>query len=608
MKELRFIPAARDKISHKDFAAFFKKNVRTFLVAILFSLSLAFLYLLATDTKYTARAQVLIDPGSSTQVFREPVAGTDSPYDTARVEGQLVLLRSETIARKVVDMLHLNDAPELRGGRPSLFSRLLSSFRSSDGDNKLNDDAATLARTRAALAAVQGNMEVSRVGMSYAIDIAYTAKDAEKAAAVANAIASAYVEDHVEAASNAARQGSEWLERRLDELRGQLNAAMRDAQLFRNGQATQRDPRPTQPDDVLTSVQPPTTLSDLETRAQNYRKMYEIYLQAFTDAMQRKSFPVSNARIITPATRPLGKSHPRTSLILSFALMFGALSGFGFAFLRHSLDDSVRTRQQLEERTGVAFLASVPQLERGVRTVSSFLFASSDVSRECSFKEVSVAPFSSYTSAVKLICTAIENKKNGSRDVRTIGVTSALPGEGKTTIAGNLATAFAIKGKKVLVIDLDAHAAGLSLSLAPDAATGLFEVLEGKVALADAIYRSNKFKAAVLPIVTNELQPASYEIFASDRMAAMIAELDQEYDYIIIDMPPLSPVVEGLSIGSVFDGLVIVSEWSKTPLTLLEDLSARLREVNANIIGIVINKVDPAFARLPRRYQYYYRA
>ena len=333
--------------------------------------------------------------------------------------------------------------------------------------------------------------------------------------------------------------------------------------------------------------------------------MYETYLQAFTDAMQRQSFPVSNARIITPATRPLAKSHPRTTLILAFALMFGTLSGLGVALLRYNLGDSIRTSQQVEEKIGVPCITNIPVMGKAPRTFPFRLFGLPETSAGCHFREVEIAPFSPYSSAIKLIRTALENKKNGSKRVQTIGITSTLPREGKTTLVGNIATSFALKKKKVLIIDLDVHTASLSRSLAPDVRAGLLEVLHSAASFNDTVLGGKIFKPDILPIVTMKLQPPSYEIFISDRMASLLSDIEQTYDYIFIDMPPLSPVVEGLSIGSVLDGLLVVAEWNKTPLQLLQDLTRRLREINANILGVLINKVDPALVNFSNPYPYY---
>ena len=503
MKELRFVSADQNYISHRDIVSFFKKYARTILATIFAALILAVFFLATTEPKFTANAQILIDPGAS-QVFRDKGPGTDTMYDTARVEGQLAVLRSETIAQKAIDKLNLTDDPEMLGSPPSRISRVLSFVRGLISRGQANEDEANFIKSRVAIAVLQGNLEIKRVGTSYAIDIAYTSKSPDKAAAIVNAVAEAYVDDQVQAAGKAARQGSEWLEHRIDDLRVQLNAATRDVQLFRNAQSMQLpDARLNKPGDA--SAQAPVTLAELDLRAQNYRKMYETYLQAFTDSMQRQSFPVSNVRIITPATRPLVKSYPRSTLILAFAMMLGTLCGFGVALLRYSLDDSVRTAQQVEERVGVPCIANIPAMEKTPRAFLLRLVGFSETSAGFHFREVEIAPFSPYSSAIKLIRTTLENKRNGSKRVQTIGITSALPREGKTTLVGNIATSFALKKKRVLIIDLDVHTATLSRSLAPDVRSGLSEVLSGAALFDDTVRRGKIFKPDILPLVTMKL-------------------------------------------------------------------------------------------------------
>ena len=266
MKELRFIPADQNYIKYKDIVSFFKECAATIFAVSFAALILAMLYLAWSEPKFTARAEILIDPGTS-QVFRDRVTGADSTYDAAKVEGQLAVLRSETIAQKVIDKLNLKDDPEIIGEPPPLISRILSSIRGSISRSQVNqvdEEEAGFLKSRVAFAILQGNLDIARVGMSYAIDIAYTSKNPDKAAIIANAFADAYVDDQVQAAAKAARQGSAWLEQRIDDLRIQLNAATRDVQLFRNAQNGQlADPRFNKTGNA-SSTQAPVTLAEIE--------------------------------------------------------------------------------------------------------------------------------------------------------------------------------------------------------------------------------------------------------------------------------------------------------------------------------------------------------
>ncbi len=152
-------------------------------------------------------------------------------------------------------------------------------------------------------------MEVGRLGLSHVIEISYSSPDRDLAAKVANLIADSYIEDQLETRAETARQGSIWLEKRIDTLRQQMNEAGLRVKEFKakrdyrfptsSGQSEARTETPT-----IGEEQPATSLEDLESRASTYRKIYESYLQAYTESVQAQSYPVTNTRIITRATAP----------------------------------------------------------------------------------------------------------------------------------------------------------------------------------------------------------------------------------------------------------------------------------------------------------------
>src|SRR5262249_46544946 len=154
-----------------------------------------------------------------------------------------------------------------------------------------------------------------------------------------NAVAEAYIEDQLAARAQAARQGSQWLEERIEELRSQMNAAALKVHEFK----AKRDYRIVAKTDASTGAggmeqQEPAparqnTLEELESTALTFRRMYESFLQAYTESVQRQSYPVANARVITKATPALKKSHPRTGLWLLLAVVCGTMVGLGIALI-----------------------------------------------------------------------------------------------------------------------------------------------------------------------------------------------------------------------------------------------------------------------------------
>lgn len=591
------------QISIADVLVFFKKQAWIICLCVIVGVALGFVRAASLEPRFTAQAQILID-SKGVKTIEDNSGPSDAAIDPARVEGQVAILQSETITEAVIDKLDLKNDPEFQVPDPSLTERLsgwvkglLHDTPAPPADTEFDE----FVKSRVAIAIFQGNLSVRRVGTSYAIGITFTSVDPAKAARIANAVADAYIEDQIRTASDAARRTSIWLEKRIDEAREHLNEAARAVQLFRAGQ-TIRGPRAGRigqtdpstgvsatdgalPGQGSAALDPATassvSLAELESRSQHYQKLYETYLEAFTNSLNRQSLPVSNSRIITRATRPLLKSSPRTKLILAFGGAIGLLAGVALAFLRYNMDNSVQSSRQLREKLGIPVLAEVPRLEK-------------NEAPEKRLRLVRFAPFTGFTSSLKLVRNSLISGSSGR--VRTIGFTSVLPGEGKTTVAANMAALLSSSGKRVLLIDVDLHQATVSKFLTPNAKFGVLDVLAGKQSLKDAIVKARENHPDILPQNARS-DMYSYEVFCSKAMQNLLNEAKKLYDYVIIDMPPLGPVVDGLEMSAQFDGVVVIAEWGKTPVAVVEEASQALRAARARILGAVITKVDPMLDR-----------
>jgi uncharacterized protein involved in exopolysaccharide biosynthesis len=327
---------ASEIISRREIIDFFRRYGRTMVSAVIGALVVATVYLLTVESIFTARAQILIDP-QTPQPLRERTGDLSFSLDSAQVESQIAVLRSEKIATMVASKLGLFADQEFFGpGTPA-------------GAAKESGQVDSYVSKRQVIQNFERNLDVRRLGLSYAIDISYSSRDPEKAARIANALADAYVQDQLATRAQSARQGSEWLEERIDLLRRQMNTATLKVQEFR----AKRDYRVLQKGEQVSGTAiaqigrdtnaaggDQVTIDELESTASTFRKLYESYLLAYTESVQRQSFPVSNARLITPATRPLARSHPKRLLVVALAAMLGLLAGFCIALGRASLTGS----------------------------------------------------------------------------------------------------------------------------------------------------------------------------------------------------------------------------------------------------------------------------
>lgn len=615
-------------VTHADIKRFIKRYSSLLKWSTAIGILLGAAYAWSAVPLYTAHAQIIIDPS----LPKSLTDTRDNPFgiDNAQVESQIQVLRSESIAQAVVTKMKLTADPAFSGISSSILSY---PFQLLFGTPELN----AAARERLALTRFKNGLEVQRVGLSYSIDIYYSAPRPDLAAALANATADAYIADQISARGLAARQGGLWLEERIDHLRKEMNAAALQAQEFRAKRdyriSPQRDPGAGGGREVSSGESGgahQNTIEELDSTAQTFRRIYESYLSAYTESVQKQSYPISNARVITEATAPTTKSYPRTKLILLFGALMGALAGFGIAFCRAQLDRSVAGARQVRDQLGLECLAMIPSfvdhrppspvarlsaglalvqrpsdlvhlVQRGarsiVRRVNAWFMgygATEEASKETNSADllsVATLPFSVFSHAMKRLRTSIALAARG-RQLRSIAVTSTLPGEGKSTIAANLGALFAASGVRTLLIDGDMRRASLSRAFAPDAEQGLQEVLNGECALKDCIVRVDGTGLDLLPLNAAGLNNSSDAAPPVEHAEPLLAEMQKSYDFIIFELPPLSASLDGLAVSSLVDSTIVVAEWGRTPLPLLSESIHLLRNAGANIAGVVINKID----------------
>ncbi|MEZ5856450.1 MAG: GNVR domain-containing protein [Hyphomicrobiaceae bacterium] len=339
---------ANDQFTFADLFRFQRLYRVSIILCTIVPLAIASGYIVKTPPTYRARVQLLLDPRTP-EPLTSQMNEAGRTLDSAYVQSQVAVLRSEKIAMAVIDKLKLLEDEEfLEEGERRAKGR--SDFMTS----------------RLAIYRLDKNLDVRRSGTSYAIDINYDSGDPEKAALIANTLARAFVDDQINARAESVREGSQWLEERIEALRRQMNNSALRVQNFRAkrdyriANRSGLDKSSSEPPAFKAAVddasapsrtsdqgngRPIETLEELESTAQTYRRIYESYLQAYTDSLQRQSLPMTNVRIITPATRPLSPSAPKKTLILAFALLVGLIVGLGQALLRYNFMRSSRRSQ-----------------------------------------------------------------------------------------------------------------------------------------------------------------------------------------------------------------------------------------------------------------------
>jgi succinoglycan biosynthesis transport protein ExoP len=186
--------------------------------------------------------------------------------------------------------------------------------------------------------------------------------------------------------------------------------------------------------------------------------------------------------------------------------------------------------------------------------------------------------------------------------IKVLGFTSALSSEGKSTIGGACALLAAHMGSRVVLLDCDLRNPVLTAELAPGAEFGILDVISGKKSLEDVLWRDPKTGLAFLPGATKSRVAHSSEILISAAVRTFLGELRHSYDYVIIDLPPLAPIVDVRSTAGLVDAYVFVVEWGRTRMDVAELALKKAPMVHERLLGVALNKVD--FKTL-RRYEGY---
>src|SRR6266849_2731063 len=347
-----------------------------------------------------------------------------------------------------------------------------------------------------------------------------------------------------------------------------------------------------------TANQAQVSLRDLESSAQTYRALHDNFLQRYMESVQQQSFPITEARLITTATPPLWPSNPRIKLILVVAAAGGVIVGAGLGLLREIADRVFRTSDQVASILHTDCIAMLPKVKgqvtsrsRQPRTDYGGLKHRIIKRDQSLFWAVIDSPLSRFAESIRAIKVAADLHRSV-KGSKVLAFTASLPNEGKSTTAMALAQSIASVGGSVLLLDADLRNPGLSRKLIPEARVGLLEVLANEVKIEDALCVDPDTRLVFLPAVVNERMAHSSEVLACESMRILFERLRQAYDYIIVDLSPLAPVVDVRAMTHLVDSFVFVIEWGRTRIDVVEHALRMAPGVYDNLLGVVLNKAD----------------
>ncbi|MBF9149669.1 GumC family protein [Novosphingobium jiangmenense] len=674
---------------------------------------------------YESAASVAIETRKTQVVDVEQVVSSVQP-DMATLATEAETIRSPDILTRIVDLQRLYDDPEFLGQQakggfkwwsPSTW---FGSSRSKDdekaGDANGPDDLAH--RKEIAIANLGARLRVDQVKNSYVLLIKITSRDSDKAARLANALASEYIAQQIGTKFEATRRATNWLEKRVEELRLQSVAADKAVETYRvangivggaenvtigdqqltdvnsqlmmaraaraekqtqlnqinqllaNGGAGlesssailqsgfisglrqqeidiqrklsemrtnlgERHPRVVNANAELRDLREKikieirkiaaatandlslaqarekslsaslaaatgrtgsekmaaVKLRELETNAQSAKSLYENFLNRYKETSEQQGIQSPDARIITLARPAFYPSYPQKVPTLIAALVAGLVLGGALAFALEYLDPFVRLAEEVEEITGRPTLTMVSLTNPGGDSPEDAVLSN---------------PHSATSESLTTLRAAIETQlSDWPRQI--IMITSSIAGEGKTFTSVTYARSLAMRGQRVLLMELDLRRPRVGSALGLESGPGFAEVILGEQSVGNVLVRDSLSDMDVL--LAGARQRSPNELLLRPEFPALLDELRKLYDTIIIDTAPFAPISDSQVISKHVDMVLLSVAWAKAPVSVVKNVVGIMKRLEVPLAGTIMSLVDlrkyASYDNLGYNYYYY---
>ena len=662
--------------------------------------------------RYTAEALLTIDERESQLVGQEDPTSSVGVTLNNRVDTEVEIMASSSVALGVIDRLALWRDPEFGFTALSLSQKLggLVGIKSSvnDGTDIYRLDQLPSEVQAQLVKKLSSAVRISRRGLTSVIAVEATSKDREKSAKIANAVTESYLDVQINAKARTAQRAVDFLSQRVDELarglqdtesktenfiltqadkvgtpeaRAQMatirdqitniagaqaefnsrinalrslrdnpaalspenvpaelralaeeraalskkalaNAAAPDLQAqlkvldqklsdmadlktndLQNQLAQQdksKDDLRKQLQEVFTQQKIPSEVSvnlyRLQREAETSRKLYETFSTRLGEVQQRVGLAMPNSRIVAPAIVPAQSSFPPSTLMLVGGTLLGLALGFAAAFAREQLVGGFASSAQVEDVTGLPVLASIPRDDN-----------------KMPHNMIIESPLSSFAESLRRLRLGVE-ENSGDNPSRVVLVTSTEPGEGKSTLSLSLGRALALAGRKTLLVDCDFRHPSIG-RLGEQVSSGdLSDILSRAVRsnfnVSQAALMEEATSLYVLTTTSSKKQ-ASDVIVSSPVFSDFLAQCQDEFEFIILDSPPIGYVVDARILATYADLLIYVIKQNSTSqqdaVSGLRQLIGNSRAVNMGVVLNSMQNVIGGYYYGNSRYSYYYK-
>src|SRR6202161_1193935 len=348
----------------------------------------------------------------------------------------------------------------------------------------------------------------------------------------------------------------------------------------------------------------------LQHDAEANKQLYDGLLQKLKEATISVGLRSSNIRIVDPALVPSSPSRPQKARNILLAFLVGLVGGVGLAIFREYLDNTVKSPDDIEALTGLPSLAVVPSLPgmNGHHSRLSWGSRGQDAVPASSPRVELLSylqPKSQISEAFRALRTSLLLSQ-AEHPPQVILVTSALPREGKTTAAVNLAVTLAQLGDRTLLMDSDLRKPGIrrAMNLTIGKELGLSSYLAGVCTLDEAIL-PDQTMSILSALTTGPVPPSPADLLSSHRMHDAIEEVRRQFKFIVIDSPPIMAATDAVILSALTDGVLLVVRSGETPKEAFTRTRDLLAAVKCRLLGVVLNAVDSSAPDYYYSYRYY---
>jgi len=361
-------------------------------------------------------------------------------------------------------------------------------------------------------------------------------------------------------------------------------------------------------------------LSRLRRTQAVHQNLLNYLVERHEEAKIKAATGAGGIRVVNPAAipeKPISRNTPRSLLI---GMMLGLGLGFGLAMLQEYLDQTVRTRQDLERLTGIQVIGQIPM---GVKTNGKNGKAISGIGMVRSLWERRTKKKKKAARAAEDLFYPLINKYDphapfaeAFRSLRTdlqffsvdkplkkMLITSSIPGEGKTLVTANLAMAYAELGHKVVIVDADIRKPKQPSVFGVERKPGFTDYFMDLVPYEQIVRHLPVRDLDLIPSGT--VPPNPGEVLNSQKMADLIERLEQEYDYVLVDAPPLLSISDAKALSRIVENLLLVFRFARTEKHYVREAVANLMQIKASIIGFVFNGIEVGSGKGYYKYYYY---